>query len=109
MMHGYRKCIMLKVIIKMFSLLLIFVSLIVGAAFGACRLKSVSRLFLPQIVISIGLMFYVVHRAQVELNAAIAACQMELKTSYVNGGVLNHGGATYCSKRTVVPGGVNVV
>lgn len=28
-------------------------------------------------------MFYVVHRAQVELNAAIVACEMELKTSLV--------------------------
>ncbi|XP_048850470.1 transmembrane protein 64 [Brienomyrus brachyistius] len=74
--------------------------------------QSVSGYFVfsLQIVISIGLMFYVVHRAQVELNAAIAACQMELKTSYVNGGVLNHGGVTYCSKRTgVTGGGVNVV
>lgn len=62
-----------------------------------------------QIFISIGLMFYVVHRAQVELNAAIAACQMELKTSYMNGGATNHSGSTYCSKRAVAGGGINVV
>ncbi len=58
-----------------------------------------------QIFISIGLMFYVVHRAQVELNAAIAACQLELKTSYMN----NHSGSTYCSKRAAAGGGINVV
>jgi len=52
-----------------------------------------------QIVISIGLMFYVVHRAQLELNAAIAACQMELKTSHTNGTAAGHGGFGYCSKR----------
>lgn len=62
-----------------------------------------------QIVISIGLMFYVVHRAQVELNAAIAACQMELKSSRMNGSSSNHG-FTYCSKRTAAGGScVNVV
>ena len=65
----------------------------------------------PQIVISIGLMFYVVHRAQVELNAAIAACQMELKSSHMNGNSTNHGGFTYCSKRATAGSGncVNVV
>lgn len=65
----------------------------------------------PQIVISIGLMFYVVHRAQVELNAAIAACQMELKSSHMNGSSANHGGFTYCSKRAMAGSGncINVV
>lgn len=65
----------------------------------------------PQIVISIGLMFYVVHRAQVELNAAIAACQMELKSSHMNGSSANHGGFSYCSKRAAAGGGsgINVV
>uniref|UniRef100_A0AAZ3R0V4 VTT domain-containing protein n=1 Tax=Oncorhynchus tshawytscha TaxID=74940 RepID=A0AAZ3R0V4_ONCTS len=66
--------------------------------------------FSLQIIISIGLMFYVVHRAQVELNAAIAACQMELKTSYMNGTSTNHSGFTYCSKRASAGGGIiNVV
>ncbi|XP_028819833.1 transmembrane protein 64 [Denticeps clupeoides] len=63
--------------------------------------------FSLQIIISIGLMFYVVHRAQVELNAAIVACQMELKSSYMNGGPANHGGPMY--KRASASGGVNVV
>lgn len=62
-----------------------------------------------QIVISIGLMFYVVHRAQVELNAAIAACQMELKSSHMNGSSSGHGGFTYCSKRAAASSGINVV
>lgn len=64
-----------------------------------------------QIVISIGLMFYVVHRAQLELNAAIAACQMELKTSHMNGSSTNHSGFTYCSKRATAGSGngINVV
>lgn len=68
-------------------------------------------LFLVQIVISIGLMFYVVHRAQVELNAAIAACQMELKSSHMNGSSTNHSSFTYCSKRATAGSGscVNVV
>lgn len=66
--------------------------------------------FSLQIIISIGLMFYVVHRAQVELNAAIAACQMELKTSHMNGTPTNHSGFTYCSKRASAGGGIiNVV
>lgn len=56
-------------------------------------------------------MFYVVHRAQVELNAAIAACQMELKSSHMNGSSTNHGGFTYCSKRATAGSGncINVV
>lgn len=54
-------------------------------------------------------MFYVVHRAQLELNAAIAACQMELKTSHMNGSSTNHSGFAYCSKRASAGGGVNVV
>ncbi|KAL4629950.1 transmembrane protein 64-like [Arapaima gigas] len=73
--------------------------------------QSISGYFVfsLQIVISIGLMFYVVHRAQVELNAAIAACQMELKTSYMNGSTSSHGNSMYCSKRTMAVGGINVV
>lgn len=73
--------------------------------------QSVSGYFVfsLQIIISIGLMFYVVHRAQLELNAAIAACQMELKTSHMNGSSTNHSGFAYCSKRASAGGGVNVV
>ncbi|CAG5884607.1 transmembrane protein 64 [Menidia menidia] len=79
--------------------------------------QSISGYFVfsLQIVISIGLMFYVVHRAQVELNAAIAACQMELKSSHMNGSSSSassaHGGFTYRSKRATAGGGsgVNVV
>ncbi|KAM6959459.1 transmembrane protein 64 [Aplochiton taeniatus] len=75
--------------------------------------QSVSGYFIfsLQIIISIGLMFYVVHRAQVELNAAIAACQMELKSTHMNGSSTNHSGFTYCSKRASAGGGncVNVV
>ncbi|XP_010866005.2 transmembrane protein 64 [Esox lucius] len=74
--------------------------------------QSVSGYFVfsLQIVISIGLMFYVVHRAQMELNAAIAACQMELKTSHVNGSSTSQSGFTYCSKRASAGGGiVNIV
>ncbi|XP_041104748.1 transmembrane protein 64-like [Polyodon spathula] len=66
-------------------------------------------IFSFQIILSIGLMFYVVHRAQVELNAAIVACQMELKTSYINGNTPNLSGSSYCSKRTSALGGINVV
>ncbi|XP_077447132.1 transmembrane protein 64 [Stigmatopora argus] len=69
--------------------------------------QSVSGYFVfgLQIVISIGLMFYVVHRAQVELNAAISACQMEFRSSsHVNGSCAassaNHAGFSYCGKRT---------
>ncbi|XP_069778063.1 transmembrane protein 64 isoform X2 [Narcine bancroftii] len=40
-------------------------------------------IFSLQICISVGLMFYVVHRAHTELDAAILACQMELKTSLI--------------------------
>uniref|UniRef100_A0A1A8MUE8 Transmembrane protein 64 n=2 Tax=Nothobranchius TaxID=28779 RepID=A0A1A8MUE8_9TELE len=75
--------------------------------------QSVSGYFVfsLQIIISIGLMFYVVHRAQVELNAAIAACQMELKSSHMNGSSSNHGGFSYCSKRAAAGGAacINVV
>lgn len=75
--------------------------------------QSISGYFVfsLQIIISIGLMFYVVHRAQVELNAAIAACQMELKSSRMNGSSNNHSGFSYCSKRTTTAGGncINVV
>ncbi|XP_026871664.2 transmembrane protein 64 [Electrophorus electricus] len=73
--------------------------------------QSISGYFVfsLQIFISIGLMFYVVHRAQVELNAAIAACQMEMKSSRMNGSMANHGGSAYCSKRASAGGGINVV
>ncbi|KAM4550278.1 transmembrane protein 64 [Fundulus diaphanus] len=76
--------------------------------------QSISGYFVfsLQIIISIGLMFYVVHRAQVELNAAIAACQMELKSSHMNGSSTNHSGFSYCSKRATAGGGggcINVV
>lgn len=62
-----------------------------------------------QIIISIGLMFYVVHRAQVELNAAIAACQMELKSSHMNGSSSNHSSFSYCSKRPHAGGTGNCI
>ncbi|XP_025072363.1 transmembrane protein 64 [Alligator sinensis] len=65
-----------------------------------------------EIVISIGLMFYVVHRAQVELNAAIVACEMEMKTSLVKDSQPNISGSTmFCNKRTVAfsGNGVNIV
>lgn len=67
--------------------------------------------FCLQIIISIGLMFYVVHRAQVELNAAIVACEMELKTSLVKGSQPNTSGSSFCSKRTLTfsGGGINIV
>ncbi|KYO48309.1 transmembrane protein 64 isoform D [Alligator mississippiensis] len=76
--------------------------------------QSVSGYFIfsLQIVISIGLMFYVVHRAQVELNAAIVACEMEMKTSLVKGSQPNiSGSTTFCNKRTVAfsGNGVNIV
>ncbi|XP_051926621.1 transmembrane protein 64 [Hippocampus zosterae] len=77
--------------------------------------QSVSGYFVfgLQIVISIGLMFYVVHRAQVELNAAIAACQMEFRSSHTNGlssSSSNHVGFTYCGKRLAAAAAiVNVV
>ncbi|KAM6215614.1 transmembrane protein 64 isoform 2-T2 [Rhynchocyon petersi] len=62
------------------------------------------------IIISIGLMFYVVHRAQVELNAAIVACEMELKTSLVKGNQPNTSGSSFY-KRTLTfsGGGINIV
>ncbi|KAM4792913.1 transmembrane protein 64 [Cyanocitta cristata] len=76
--------------------------------------QSVSGYFVfgLQIVISIGLSFYVVHRAQVELNAAIVACEMEMKTSLVKASQPSiNGSTTYCNKRTVAfsGGGVNIV
>ncbi|XP_063306401.1 transmembrane protein 64 [Pelobates fuscus] len=73
--------------------------------------QSVSGYFIfsLQIVISIALMFYVVHRAQVELNAAIIACEMELKTS-LKGSQLNGNGPAFCNKRTLLSsGGINIV
>lgn len=56
-------------------------------------------------------MFYVVHRAQVELNAAIVACEMELKTSLVKSGQPDASGPPFYSKRTLTfsGGGINVV
>ncbi|XP_042528925.1 transmembrane protein 64 [Dipodomys spectabilis] len=75
--------------------------------------QSVSGYFVfcLQIIISIGLMFYVVHRAQVELNAAIVACEMELKTSLVKGSQPNTSGSSFYSKRTLTfpGGGINIV
>ncbi|XP_053717398.1 transmembrane protein 64 [Synchiropus splendidus] len=75
--------------------------------------QSVSGYFVfsLQIIISIGLMFYVVHRAQVELNAAIVACQMELKSSHMNGTSTNHSNFSYCSKRAAASAGncINIV
>ncbi|KAM4705569.1 transmembrane protein 64 [Rhinophrynus dorsalis] len=73
--------------------------------------QSVSGYFIfsLQIIISIVLMFYVVHRAQVELNAAIIACEMELKTS-LKGSQLNGNTSMFCSKRTLHSvGGINIV
>ncbi|XP_062917577.1 transmembrane protein 64 isoform X3 [Mobula hypostoma] len=63
------------------------------------------------ICISVGLMFYVVHRAHTELDAAILACQMELKTSLIKGGHPNGTSLTFCNKRTSVltSGGINIV
>ncbi|KAM5281053.1 transmembrane protein 64 [Ctenodactylus gundi] len=75
--------------------------------------QSVSGYFVfcLQIIISIGLMFYVVHRAQVELNAAIVACEMELKTSLVKGSQPDTSGSSFYSKRTLAfsGGGINIV
>lgn len=75
--------------------------------------QSVSGYFVfcLQIVISIGLMFYVVHRAQVELNAAIVACEMELKTSLIKGNQPHPSGSSFYSKRTLTfsGGGINIV
>uniref|UniRef100_A0A8C0PCU1 Transmembrane protein 64 n=1 Tax=Canis lupus familiaris TaxID=9615 RepID=A0A8C0PCU1_CANLF len=70
--------------------------------------QSVSGYFVfcLQIIISIGLMFYVVHRAQVELNAAIVACEMELKTSLVKGNQPNTSGSSFYNKRTLTFSGV---
>ncbi|KAM9308897.1 transmembrane protein 64 [Gastrophryne carolinensis] len=73
--------------------------------------QSVSGYFIfsLQIVISIALMFYVVHRAQVELNAAIMACEMELKTS-LKSSQMSGGSSVFCGKRTLLSmGGINIV
>ncbi|XP_077627406.1 transmembrane protein 64 [Crocuta crocuta] len=71
--------------------------------------QSVSGYFVfcLQIIISIGLMFYVVHRAQVELNAAIVACEMELKTSLVKGNQPNTSGSSFY-KRTLTFSGAEL-
>ncbi|XP_072900643.1 transmembrane protein 64 [Hemitrygon akajei] len=68
-------------------------------------------IFSLQICISVGLMFYVVHRAHTELDAAILACQMELKTSLIKGGHPNGASLTFCNKRTsaLTSGGINIV
>lgn len=66
--------------------------------------------FCLQIIISIGLMFYVVHRAQVELNAAIVACEMELKSSLVKGNQPNISGSPFYKRTLTFSGdGVNIV
>ncbi|XP_038601572.1 transmembrane protein 64 [Tachyglossus aculeatus] len=67
--------------------------------------------FSLQILISIGLMFYVLHRAQVELNAAIVACEMELKTSLLKGSQADGSGSAFCNKRTLAFSGpgINIV
>lgn len=72
---------------------------------------ALQLLFCPQILISIGLMFYVVHRAQVELNAAIVACEMEMKTSLVQSSHSSNSSSAFCNKRTLAfsGGGVNIV
>lgn len=63
-----------------------------------------------QILVSIGLMFYVVHRAQVELDAAIAACETDLKASRGKGGQPAASGFALYATRTAAPGGgVDVV
>ncbi|CAH6777355.1 transmembrane protein 64 [Phodopus roborovskii] len=75
--------------------------------------QSVSGYFVfcLQIVISIGLMFYVVHRAQVELKAAVVACEMELKASLGKGSQPDPSGPSFYSKRTLTfsGGGINIV
>lgn len=75
--------------------------------------QSISGYFIfsLQIIISIGLLFYVVHRAQLELNAAIVACEMEMKTSLVKSSQPSNSGSTHCNKRTLAfsGGGVNIV
>lgn len=75
--------------------------------------QSVSGYFVfcLQVIISIGLMFYVVHRAQVELNAAIAACETELKTSLATGSQADTSSTLLHSKRplTLSTGGINIV
>uniref|UniRef100_A0A8C6CDU3 Transmembrane protein 64 n=1 Tax=Moschus moschiferus TaxID=68415 RepID=A0A8C6CDU3_MOSMO len=74
--------------------------------------QSVSGYFVfcLQIIISIGLMFYVVHRAQVELNAAIVACEMELKTSLVKGSQPNISGSSFYKRTLTFSGeGINIV
>ena len=59
---------------------------------------------------SIGLMFNVVHRAQVELNAAIVACEMELKSSLVKGNQPNISGSPLYKRTLTFSGdGVSVV
>ncbi|XP_042318610.1 transmembrane protein 64 [Sceloporus undulatus] len=75
--------------------------------------QSVSGYFIfsLQVLISIGLMFYVVHRAQVELSAAIVACEMEMKTSLVKSSHPSNSNSTFCNKRTFAfsGSGINIV
>ena len=55
-------------------------------------------------------MFYVVHRAQVELNAAIVACEMELKSSLVKGNQPNISSSLLYKRTLTFSGdGVSVV
>ncbi|KAM5315084.1 transmembrane protein 64 [Glossophaga mutica] len=67
-------------------------------------------IFCLQIIISIGLMFYVVHRAQVELNAAIVGCEMELKTSLEKDSQPDTSSSSYNKRMLTFSGaGINVV
>lgn len=55
-------------------------------------------------------MFYVVHRAQVELNAAIVGCEMELKTSLVKDSQPDTSSSSYNKRMLTFSGaGINVV
>ncbi|XP_037019092.2 transmembrane protein 64, partial [Artibeus jamaicensis] len=66
--------------------------------------------FCLQIIISIGLMFYVVHRAQMELNAAIVSCEMELKTSLTKDSQPDTSSSSYSKRMLTFSGaGINVV
>ncbi|XP_036905218.1 transmembrane protein 64 [Sturnira hondurensis] len=66
--------------------------------------------FCLQIIISIGLMFYVVHRAQMELNAAIVGCEMELKTSLTKDSQPDTSSSSYNKRMLTFSGaGINVV
>ncbi|XP_024857654.1 transmembrane protein 64 isoform X1 [Bos indicus x Bos taurus] len=78
--------------------------------FGSFPSSAVVWNSFRRIIISIGLMFYVVHRAQVELNAAIVACEMELKTSLVKGNQPNISGSSFYKRTLTFSGdGINIV